>query len=41
MTSEEIEAKLKELGVGIAPDDVSMNSRISMKGFVWEEPVHC
>jgi hypothetical protein len=26
--------KLKELGVGIAPDDVSMNSRISMKGFV-------
>ena len=26
--------KLRELGVGIAPDDVSMNSRISMKGFV-------
>lgn len=26
--------KLKELGVGIAPDDVSMNNRISMKGFV-------
>ena len=26
--------KVRELGVGIAPDDVSMNSRLSNRGFI-------